>query len=227
MYESSNVDEVLVGIFGHLFICNRAFYCDGLLREHPLPVNRVSIPTSSPRWEDWKRVWLTPVVEPALRSEPVGCLAQQLFRPAPAKAAVRDRHAVTQRRAQRLAAFEQMALDHHADQRSITLQALFKHVVEHGWLTQRVFAAVGMAAVDHDPCRDLQSGQIAVHLGDAVAVVVRPAMAATQHQVGVGIARRLNDCRMPLAIDAEMAMRMGGRAHGVAGDSRHRHRCRS
>ncbi|MNY78835.1 hypothetical protein D3C86_2192370 [compost metagenome] len=37
--------------------------------------------------------------------------------------------------------------------------------------------------------------------------------------MGVGVARCLNNRRMPLAIDAEMAMRMGGRAHGIAGDS--------
>ena len=112
-----------------------------------------------------------------------------------------------------------MAFDHHADQRTVTLQALFKYIVEHGWLAQRVFAAVGVTAVDHDPSRNPESGQVAVHLGNAGAVVVRSAMAATLYQVSVGIARGLNDRRMSLAIDTEMAMGVGGGTHGVAGDT--------
>src|SRR5689334_15369157 len=112
-----------------------------------------------------------------------------------------------------------MALDHHADQRTITLQTLFKHVVEHGRLAQRVFAAVGVTAIDHDPGRNPEPGQVTVHPGDTGAVVVRPAMAATQYQVSVRIPRGLNDRRMSLAVDTEMAMRMGGGTHGVAGDS--------
>ncbi|MNY53875.1 hypothetical protein D3C86_1896740 [compost metagenome] len=74
-----------------------------------------------------------------------------------------------------------------------------------------------MAAIDHDPRGDLQLGQVVVHLGNADAVVVRTLMTATQHQVGIGVARGLDDCRMPLAVDAEVAMRVGGRAHGITG----------
>ncbi|MNO78373.1 hypothetical protein D3C76_695090 [compost metagenome] len=110
-----------------------------------------------------------------------------------------------------------MTFDHHADQRAIALQALFQHVVEHGGLAQWIFAAVGVAAVDHDPGRDLQSGQVAVDAGDAGAVVVRSVMTAAQHQVGVDVTRGLDDRGMALAVDTEMAMWMGGRAHGVTG----------
>ena len=112
-----------------------------------------------------------------------------------------------------------MALDHHADQRTITLQALFKYILEHGRLVQRVFAAVGVTAIDHDTSRNPESGQVAVHLGNAGAVVVRPAMATAQYQVSVRIALSLNDRRMSLAIDTEMAMGMSRGAHGVAGDT--------
>ena len=92
-----------------------------------------------------------------------------------------------------------MTFDHHADQRTIALQALFEHVVEHCGLSRRVFAAVGVAAVDHDSRRDIESGQIAMHLSNAVAVVVRSAVTAAQHQMGIGIARRLDDRGMTLA----------------------------
>jgi len=69
MYESSKVDEVSFGIFGHLLICNRGFFSNGLLRQHLLPVSRVSIPTSGPQCEGWTLgVWLTPIVDPC--SEP-------------------------------------------------------------------------------------------------------------------------------------------------------------
>src|SRR3990167_10923762 len=152
------------------------------------------------------RRWLCRSLNAVLCPQPVDGLSQQVFRSGPAEAAISHRYAVAQRWAQGLAAFEQMALDHHADQRSIALQALLKHIVEYGGLTSRVFAAVGVAAVDHDPCGDLESGQVAVHLGDAVAIVVRPAMTAAQHQMGGGIARGLNDRRMPLAVDTEMTM---------------------
>src|SRR5471032_1009245 len=134
----------------------------------------------------------------ALRPQLASGLTQQLLGAGPAQAAVGNRNAVLQSATQRLATFEQMAFDHHADQRAITFQALLKHVIEHGWLAQRVFATVGVAAIDHDPRWNRELVQIPIDPGDAVAIVVRAAMAAAQYQMGVRVAWGLDDCRMAL-----------------------------
>ena len=44
-------------------------------------------------------------------------------------------------------------------------------------------------------------------------------MPAAQHQVGVGIAGGFHQCRVPQRINAEMAVRMGRRTHGITGDT--------
>ena len=44
----------------------------------------------------------------------------------------------------------------------------------------------------------------------ALRIVVRPTVAAAQHQVSVGVAGRLDDRRVALAVDAEMTMRVRG-----------------
>ena len=44
-------------------------------------------------------------------------------------------------------------------------------------------------------------------------------MPAAQHQVGVGIAGGFHQRRVPQLVDAEMTVRMGRRAHGIAGDA--------
>ncbi len=111
-----------------------------------------------------------------------------------------------------------MAFEHHADQRSVALQALFQHFIEYRRLTQRVFAAVGVAAIDHDPRGYLGLGQVLFHLGHALRIVVRPTVTAAQHQVRVEVARGLDDRRVALAVDAEVPVRVGRRAHRIAGN---------
>ena len=77
-------------------------------------------------------------------------------------------------------------------------------------MAQRVLAAVGMAAIDHDSRRHLGLGQVVLYAGHALRIVVGPTVAAAQHQVGVGVAGSLDDRRVALAVHAEMAMRVRG-----------------
>ena len=97
---------------------------------------------------------------------------------------------------------------------------LFKHVVEHVRLTQRVLATVGVAAIDHQArgyAVFLQSG---AGIGDMGLAVVGAAVPTAQHQVSVGVAWCQDDCRMALFIHAEVPMAVSGAAHGIA---RNRH----
>ncbi|MCY1413026.1 hypothetical protein D9M71_284480 [compost metagenome] len=112
-----------------------------------------------------------------------------------------------------------MAFEHHAHQRAVALQALLENIGEHMRLAQWVLAAVGVAAVDHDPRRYGRLGQVVMNLGNVLALVVWPAVPTPQYQVGVRVALGFDDRRVPLGIDAEVAVRVSGAAHGVAGDA--------
>ncbi|MNF00463.1 hypothetical protein D3C80_1992950 [compost metagenome] len=71
-----------------------------------------------------------------------------------------------------------MALDHHAAQGVLAGQALIDHVVQHGRLAQRVLAAVGVAAIDHDARRDAELFQPLAGRLHAGGIMVRALVAA-------------------------------------------------
>ncbi len=76
-----------------------------------------------------------------------------------------------------------------------------------------------MAAVDHDARCDTLTLQRLTRGRHAGGIVVRRAVATAQHQMGVGVARGMQQGRMAEVIDAEVLMRVRRRAHGVAGDA--------
>ena len=110
-----------------------------------------------------------------------------------------------------------MALDHDADDATVTTGDLTSHILTHLDLLFGLLAAVGMAEVDHDagrqPCLDdLLSGDI-----DALGVIVG-AVPTAQDDVGIGIAGGGEDGRLPVLGDRHEHMRPGRRMDGVDGD---------
>ncbi|MNH26767.1 hypothetical protein D3C79_868370 [compost metagenome] len=111
-----------------------------------------------------------------------------------------------------------MPFEHHANNRTVACQALAQYVFEHCRLAQRILGAVGVAAIDHDPRCQSSLGQPLACVGNAGLIVVRSLMAAAQNQVSVRVAQGLDNRRVALAVHAEVPVRMGGAAHGVAGN---------
>src|SRR5690606_30694586 len=75
---------------------------------------------------------------------------QQAPGPGPAPATIGNGNPIPQLAGQRLIAIEQVTLEHYRPQAIIPGQALVDHFMQYRRLTQRVLAAVGVAAVDHD-----------------------------------------------------------------------------
>ncbi|KPW99693.1 Uncharacterized protein ALO75_05364 [Pseudomonas syringae pv. coryli] len=97
---------------------------------------------------------------------------------------------------------------------------MFQHVLEHAWLTQRVLATVGVAAIDHDSRRDIILAQARLYLGHTLVIVIGAAVTAAQHDVRIRIALCLDNRRVAMTVHAKVAMWMRSRTHRVAG---HRH----
>ena len=95
--------------------------------------------------------------------------------------------------------------------------ALFQQALPDQFLPRVVLAAVGVAAIDHQHRRQLHRRQPPRRLGDARRIVVRPQPPAAQHEVARRVARRLDDARQPLLVDAQETVRMPRGAHGVDG----------
>ena len=81
-----------------------------------------------------------------------------------------------------------------------------------------VLAGVGVAAVDHDPRREAGGLEGAARRQDVGSRVVGLAVAAAQHQVGVGVAGGLADHGAAILGHREVAMGMRGGLHGVQRD---------
>ena len=110
-----------------------------------------------------------------------------------------------------------MTFQHEADYGGVALHHLLQHGAGHVRLRLRPFVGVGVAAIHHDG--RLQAGllQFAFASADAVPVVIGALGAAAQDDVGVGIAPGPDDGHLPGRVDAQKAMRLRHRAHGVDG----------
>lgn len=137
----------------------------------------------------------------------------------PSRGSRRDRDAVAQFAAERLATVEQVAFQHYPDQVAGTGQALVQHAGEDAGLVQRVLAAVGVTAIDHHPRGDALAFQGLAHGLHLLGAVVRTVAAAAQHHMGVRIAAGLDQRRVTVRVEAEMAVAVGRRTDRVAGDA--------
>src|SRR5436190_17519485 len=105
--------------------------------------------------------WITKPIRSARRAagaDGVGQLAQRRYRVRPGEARVGDALTACQRLARDrvLPAADQVALDHHARDRAAAGADLARDVARHLGLPRRIFAAVAVAAVDHQTRRQLR-----------------------------------------------------------------------
>src|SRR2546427_9492621 len=147
-------------------------------------------------------------------------LGEHRDRHLPAHAGVGDALAVAQRGwvAQLLAAVDEKALHHDAEDRSLAVRDLLGDVVRGERLTAIVLVAVAVARVDHEPRRQAGVHESRGGLLHAHRVVVGAAGAAAQDDVAIGVAARGHDRAEPLLGHAEELMRVRGGAYGVDGD---------
>ena len=74
-----------------------------------------------------------------------------------------------------------------------------------------------MRAIDHDRTRDAGVRRGRGHVRDVRGAVIGATAAATQDDVTVGVAQRLDDRRHAVAVDAEKVVRVARGNHGVDG----------
>ena len=122
-------------------------------------------------------------------SDGVGEVEQQLFSCFPADTCIGNRLAVGQffTRIVVLAAFDQMAFNHHAENRFIARSNLGTGVVAHHHLATEIFAAVAVAKVDHDFLWQADSRQISARCANMRFIVIRR-LTTTQNHVAIWIA---------------------------------------
>src|SRR5437763_12392613 len=115
----------------------------------------------------------------------------------PTEAGIRDAQTVDQLlpRHQVLTAGFEVAFDHHTEDSSIAAGDLRRHLTSHLDLFLRIFAAVAMAEVDHDPRWYAGFGQT---LGRGIhrRVVVIGLLSAPQDNVAILVAGSRYDCRV-------------------------------
>src|SRR5687768_7578115 len=115
----------------------------------------------------------------------------------PADAGVGDRYAARERLAgdEILAAFSEVAFDHHAEDALLAGGELARDVAPDLDLAAELLGRVGVREVDHEVRGEARTGELLRRLLDARAVVVGR-FAAAQDDVAVLVAERLEDRRL-------------------------------
>src|SRR5690554_5013169 len=115
----------------------------------------------------------------------------------------------------RLVAPVDVAFHHQALDRLVAFQDLVGNVLHYQRLDGRVFAGVGVAAVHHDGLAQVGFLQRLLTQGNVHRIVVGLTTATAQYYVTVVVALGADDGAFTLLVDAQEAMRMGDRFHGV------------
>src|SRR5438093_7290856 len=147
-------------------------------------------------------------------------LGEHRDRHLPAHAGVGDALAVAQRGwvGQLLAAVDEKALHHHAEDCGLAVGDLLGDVAPGDRLAAVVLVAVAVARVDHEPRRKPSVDERRGRLLHAHGVVVGTARAPAQDDVAIGVTARGDNRAEPLLGHAGELVGMPGGAHGVDGD---------
>src|SRR5690606_30006233 len=108
-----------------------------------------------------------------------------------------------------------VAFHHQALDRLIAFQNLVCHILHYQRLNSRILAGVGVAAIDHNGFAQLGLVQCLFAQGNADGIVVWFAATTTKHHMAVVVALGANNGNFALLIDAQEAVGMRDRLHGV------------
>src|SRR5262249_47554369 len=117
-----------------------------------------------------------------------------------------------------LAAVDEEALHHHADDRGLACGHLRGDVARDDGLAAVVLAAVAVAAIDHQPWRQSPAVERRGRLTPACRLLSPSRLSAAQDHVAVGIPARGDDRAERLLGHTQEAKRVRTRARRVDGD---------
>ena len=113
---------------------------------------------------------------------------------------------------------DEIAFHHDPDDAALAVRDLLSHGAAYGALPAMVFAAVGVATVDHDTRTDAGLLHLLDGRGDGSCIIVRGLPPATQDDVAVRIAGGKKDGGLSRLRRAEEGVRMAGGEDGFDRD---------
>ena len=138
----------------------------------------------------------------------------------PIDAGIGDGNAIVEARprlGERLAAGEEVALDHGSHDRGVASGDLVEHGAEHLWLALGLPGGIAVTAIHHDGLGQPGFLQQALGLPDVSGAVIGAGGPAAQHDMAIGIAARHDGGSDAVMTDAEKSLGLRRRTDGVDG----------